>query len=157
MLYTARRVKKLVQRLKEEYDGVLKQQREEAERLKEENRNLSARVHELEGERASVAQALILASQEGERLKAAGQKEEANERNELRLLAQKCRLLAEDLRRRHPNEEDVAEFASYTDDLGHAMGEEAETGFRMEEVIAPGKPLDLGKLCRELGLMEEDT
>ena len=31
-----------------------------------------------------------------------------------------------------------------------------KSGFHMEDVLAPKKPLDLGKLCKDLGLMEED-
>ena len=50
-LYSAKEVRALVQRLKEEYDGVLKRQRELTEEIREDNRRLRARLSVLEGQR----------------------------------------------------------------------------------------------------------
>ena len=36
-----------------------------------------------------------------------------------------------------------------------ASEEEEEDVLDMDEVLAPKKPLDLGRLCKDLGLMEE--
>ena len=158
-LYTERRVKKLVLRLKEEYDGLIRTQREEMRRLKEENRNLSARLLQLEGERAGVADALVFAAKESEKFAADRKAEAENENKELLLLAEKCRLLSEKLQEKYPDHEDILEFSRFTEELRRGLGEETgETSeFNMEDVIAPKQPLDLGKLCRELGLMEDDV
>lgn len=156
-LYSERDVKRLVQRLREEYDGVLARQREAAEGIKQENRVLRARVLELEEERSGVAAALIAASQEGERLKEAGAREIEGQKRELELLAEKCRTFLDRLQKKYPDEEDTAEFAAFCDELFARLGlEEPQSGFNMDDVISPKGPLDLKQLCRDLGLIEED-
>lgn len=154
-LFSEKDVRKLIERLREEYDGVVRRQRESCEELKEENRQLRARLSVLEGQRGEVSSALMRAVAEGEKIKEESAKETENERKELGLLAEKCRLLSESLLKRFPDEEDVQSFAAFTDELKLRLGGEEETGFNMEDVIAPKEPLDLEKLCRELGLMEE--
>lgn len=162
MLYSGKSVKKLVARLKEEYEGVVKEHQAAADALKEENSALRARISELEGERGNVSSALVHATAEGERIKDEMLKTCENERKELKLLAEKCRLLTDRLTQKYPDEEDVSDFATFLSALKQQLGEEEEeaaeeeTGFNMEDVLAPKQPLDLGKLCKELGLMEED-
>ena len=78
---------------------------------------------------------------------------------ELRLLAEKCRLLCDRLNAKYPDEEDVSDFQAFTHSLLVYLGEEEqdEPEFDMEEVLNPKYPLDLSKLCKELGLMDEDA
>lgn len=159
MLYSGKSVRKLVSRLKEEYEGVVRQHQAAAEALKEENSALRARISTLEGERGNVSSALVHATAEGERIKDEMLKTCENERKELKLLAEKCRLLTDRLTQKYPDEEDVSDFAAFLSALKKQLGEEEEeeeTGFNMDDVLAPKEPLDLGKLCKELGLMEED-
>ena len=155
-LYKESDVKKLVMRLKEEYDGVLARSRAAQEELTRENRTLRARVLELEGERGSVSDALIMASREGQRIVREGALAAENERKELVLLAEKCRLLSDRLLKKYPDEEDVMQYAAFCDDLKSRLGMEEASGFDLEEVVAPKAPLDLEKLCRDLGLMEDE-
>lgn len=155
-LYTKKAVKQLVARIKEEYDGVLAAHTAAEEELKAQNRVLQARVLELEGERGSVSDALIAAAREGERLKQEGEAETERERRELALLTEKCRAALARLAARYPDEEDIAAFSSFCDELDRRLGTEEETVFDMEEVVSPKGPLDLGALCREFGLMEDD-
>lgn len=155
-LFSEKDVKKLVLRLKEEYDGVLARQRAAAEDLKEENRRLRARILELEGERGSVGEALVSAQREGERIRAESARETENERKELALLSEKCRLMLDRLQKKYPDEEDVAAFAAFHEELESRLGGEPEDYvFDMDEVISPKGPLDLEQLCRDLGLMED--
>ncbi len=160
--YKENEVKALVARLKEEYEGVLKRQREAQEELKEENRQLRARLSVLEGERSEVSAALLRAVAEGERIKQECAMQANNEKKELSLLAEKCRLLSEQLMKKYPDEEDVGDFKTFTGALRRYLGEAQpeedgeETGFDLDEVLNPKEPLDLGNLCKELGLMEED-
>ena len=86
-MYSAKEVRTLVQRLKEEYDGVLKRQREVTEEIREDNRRLRARLSVLEGQRGEVSEALMRAVAEGERIKKEGNEQAENDRKELRLLA----------------------------------------------------------------------
>lgn len=156
MLYREKTVLMLVARLKEEYDAALARQRAVGERYKEENRVLRAKLSELEGERGHVSEALIAASREGERIRKESGLAAENERRELALLAEKCRLLLDRLLKKYPEEDDTREFEAFVADLNARLGIEEETAFDMDEVISPKEPLDLAKLCRELGLMEEN-
>lgn len=155
-LYTKRDVQMLVCRLRDEYDAALKEQKAASEELKAENRALSARVSELEGERGSVSEALVHAVKEGERIKEEGSRAAENGQKEFALLAEKCRLFLAKLMQKYPDEEDTQAFAAFVESLSGALGEEEEeSGLDMDEVLAPKQPLDLGKLCKDLGLMED--
>lgn len=154
-MYAKRDVRALVRRLREEYDEALRAQKAVAEELKEQNRDLAARVSELEKERGSVATALISAVKEGERIRAEASHAAENGQREVALLAEKCRLLLAKLMQKYPDEEDTQAFAAFVDSLSDAFGDEEESGLDMEEVLAPKQPLDLGKLCKDLGLMED--
>lgn len=155
-LYTKRDVQMLVRRLRDEYDAALKEQKAASEELKAENRALSARVSELEGERGSVSKALVHAVKEGERIKEEGSRAAENGQKEFALLAEKCRLFLAKLMQKYPDEEDTQAFAAFVESLSGALGEEEEeSGLDMDEVLAPKQPLDLGKLCKDLGLMED--
>lgn len=153
-LYSKKDVEKLVDRLREEYEGALRVQRQAAQELKEENRALAARLSRLEAERATVADAMIDAVKAGERIRRESEAAAQNEGKELSLLIAKCRLLLDDLQAKYPDAEDVKAFSDFISTL-HSEAEEEEEGLDMEEVLAPKQPLDLGKLCKELGLMEE--
>ncbi|HIZ25315.1 MAG TPA: hypothetical protein H9812_07630 [Candidatus Gallimonas intestinigallinarum] len=153
-LYSKKDVEKLVDRLREEYEEALRTQRQAAEELKEENRNLAARVSQLEAERATVADALIDAVKAGERIRKESEDAAANGGKELSLLIAKCRLLSGNLMAKYPDAEDVKAFSDFVEALQSEASEE-EDGLDMDEVLAPKYPLDLGKLCKELGLMED--
>ena len=57
---------------------------------------------------------------------------------------------------KYPDEEDTQAFAAFVESLSGVLGEEEEeSGLDMDEVLAPKQPLDLGKLCKDLGLMED--
>ena len=161
--YSEKEVKALVTRLKEEYEGVVKRQREAQEELKEENRLLRARLSVLEGQRSEVSAALMHAVAEGERIKQESVAVADSERKELLLLAEKCRLLSERLTNKYPDEEDCSDFKTFTDTLRSYLGEKVESEedeaseFDIDDVLNPKQPLDLGELCKELGLMEEDN
>lgn len=159
MLYSKRRIKKLIARLQQECNAALDEKQREIERLKGENRTLKARNLELEGERKSVADALILAVKAGEKASEEERRARETEDREYKLLADKCRKLSQALQEKYPDREDVAAFAKYTAALREGLGEEEteESGFNMDDVIAPKEPLDLEKLCRGLGLMEDNS
>ncbi len=155
-LYTEKDVKKLLARLKGEYDDVLLKQREAAEALKEENRTLKARVLELEGERSGAFSAFRAAEREREEFKAESEATLENDRRELALLKERCRLMLERMRRNYPDEEDTRRLAAFMAELGGEEDEE-DTGFDLDEVTSPKGPLDLKKLCIDLGLTEDDN
>ena len=157
--YSAKEVRALVARLKEEYDAVLKRQRDITEEIRQDNRRLRARLSVLEGQKGEVSEALMRAVAEGERIKKEGSNQAESDRRELRLLADKCRLLLSRLSQKYPDEQDVKDFEAFTHTLLVYLGEEEEEepAFDMDEVLNPKYPLDLEKLCQELGLMDEVT
>ena len=153
-LYSKKDVEKLVDRLREEYEEALRTQRQAAEKLKEENPNLGPRVTQLEAERATFADALIDAVKAGERIRKESEDAAANGGKELSLLIAKCRLLSGNLMAKYPDAEDVKAFSDFVEALQSEASEEEDV-LDMDEVLAPKYPLDLGKLCKELGLMED--
>lgn len=154
-LFTEKNVRNLISRLKEEYAEVLHKQRERTEELKKENVALRARLSKLEGEREDVTDAVLKIQSAEKRVIKEGAAALENERRELQLLAEKCRALSGTLIKKYPDEEDCRQFASFTDELNARLGLEEESGFHMEDVLAPTYPLDLEQLCKDLGVMEE--
>ena len=158
--YSEKDVRALVHKLKEEYDGVVRQGREAFDELKEENKRLSARLSVLEGERAGVTDALVNAEKAGEEIKKTVEAEAENKSRELMLLAEQCRLLLSRLNEKYPDEAEVRDFDAFCDALFeklHITRGESESGFNMDDVPNPKEPLDLEKLCRELDLMGDKS
>lgn len=158
--YSEKDVRALVHKLKEEYDGVVRQGREAFDELKEENKRLSARLSVLEGERAGVTDALVNAEKAGEEIKKTVEAEAENKSRELMLLAEQCRLLLSRLNEKYPDEAEVRDFDAFCDALFeklHITRGESESGFNMDDVLNPKEPLDLEKLCRELDLMGDKS
>ena len=150
-------VKTLVRRLREEYDGVVRSQREAAEEVMAENRTLRAKIVQLEGERENVTSALLNAEKAGEAIKRESAKEAENGNKELLLLAEQCRLLLARISQKYSDEAEVKDFSAFCTALLDKVGmceEEEASGFNIDDVLAPKKPLDLGKLCKDLGLMD---
>ncbi len=152
--YSEKDVKTLVARLKSEYGEALARHREAEEALKEENRELRARLSLLEGERDGAISAFSAAERERTRARREGENATEARRRELDLLIAKCRLMLDRMNAKYPDTEDAAAFRAFAAELGIADEEEDEP-FDLEAVTAPKEPLDLEKLCRELGLMED--
>ncbi len=152
-LYTNKDVQKLVRRLRDEYDAVIRRQIEVLAEMKEQNRILLARVSELELERNSVSDAIVHAVAEGERIKRESAMEAENERKELALLAEKCRILGNE----QPDTSDEAAYSEFLHKLHEALDQNEGQSFNMEDVLSPKEPLNLQQLCMDLGLMEEET
>ncbi len=154
--YSEKDVRKIVARLKGEYEDALLAQRRIADTIKEENASLKARLSVLERERAQVTATLVHAVNAGEKLRRDGEIELENKRRELSLLVERCRLLSERVKRLLPNREEGKELEQFTAAFMQNLGvKEEESGLDMNEVLAPDYPLDLEKLCKEMGVMED--
>ena len=140
-LYSKKDVEKLVDRLREEYEEALRTQRQAAEELKEENRNLAARVSQLEAERATVADALIDAVKAGERIRKESEDAAANGGKELSLLIAKCRLLSGNLLAKYPDAEDVKAFSDFVEAL--QSGKIYAAGLDVISEEPPTRPLPI--------------
>ena len=133
--------------------------REACDELKDENARLLARIAVLEKEREGVKDALVNAEKAGEKIKENVEAEAENKSRELALLAEQCRVLLARLNEKYPDEAEVKDFNAFCDALYEKLHltRESESGFNMDEVLAPKYPLDLEKLCRELGLMGDKS
>ena len=152
--YSEREVKALVHKLKEEYDGAVRSGREAFDELKEENGRLLARIAVLEKEREGVKDALVNAEKAGESIKQNAAAETQNKSRELALLAEQCRSLLSRLNQKYPNEAEVKDFNAFCDALYEKLNlTPSDSGFNLDEVLSPKGPLDLEKLCRDLGVM----
>ena len=153
--YKEKDVKALIHKLRDEYDDVVRMIRNAYDELKEENRNLRARLMELEKERQGVTDALVDAEKAGEEIKKTVEAEAENKSRELALLSEQCRVLLARLNAKYPDEAEVKDFNAFCDALFEKLHlrYEGDNGFDMDEVLMPKEPLDLEKLCRELGLM----
>ena len=157
--YTEKDVKALIRKLREEYDDVVRMIRNAYEEIKEENRNLRARLVQLEKEREGVVDALIDAERAGEEIKKTVEAEAENKSRELVLLSEQCRTLLGRLNAKYPDEAEVRDFNVFCEALFEKLHlkYESDSGFDMDEVLMPKEPLDLEKLCRELGLMGDKS
>ena len=113
-------------------------------------------MFELENERSGAIAAFQVAERERGIVREEGERTLENDRRELALLKQKCRLMLQNLQEKYPDEEDTRSFAAFMAELGERAEEEEDTGFNLEDVTAPKGPLDLKQLCLDLGLTEDD-
>lgn len=155
--YSEKQVKAIVHKLREEYEGAVRQGKEAFDELKEENKRLLARLSVLEGERSGVTDALVNAEKAGEEIKKTVEAAAENKSRELMLLAEQCRVLLARLNAKYPDEAEVRDFNVFCGALFDRLRltRENDNGFNLDEVLTPKEPLDLEKLCRELGLMGE--
>ena len=155
-IYTASGVKKIVERMEEEYENAMTSLRRRINELTEENRSLSARVLLLERERTDVADAMIEAERTGKEIRSSADAYARERREGIYRLAERCRTLAAALADKYPDEEDVKTFSSYISKLDEALETGGEGELDMNRILYPDKGLKLENLCKELGLMDDE-
>ena len=155
-IYTTSGVKKIVERLEEEYENAMTSLRRRINELTEENRSLSARVLLLERERTDVADAMIEAERTGKEIRSSADAYARERREGIYRLAERCRTLAAALADKYPDEEDVKTFSSYISKLDEALETGGEGELDMNRILYPDKGLKLENLCKELGLMDDE-
>ncbi len=155
-IYTADKVKKIIQRVEEEYENALLAQRKRITELTEENRQLAAKLSVIEHERSHIASAVISAEKTGQAIRASADAYAKTQREGVYRLAERCRALATALAEKYPDEEDVKNFNSYLKKLDEALETGGEGELDMDKILFPDADLKLENLCKELGLMDED-
>ncbi|MBQ9081836.1 MAG: hypothetical protein IJY26_04305 [Clostridia bacterium] len=153
--YTADKVKKIIARIEQEYEGVLTSQRKRIIELTEENRDLSAKLSIYEYERSHVASAIISAEQKGQEIRESADAYAKARRDGVYRLAERCRALAAALAEKYPAEADVKEFNTYIQKLDEALETNGEGELDMDKILYPDANLKLENLCKELGLMDD--
>lgn len=172
---------KLIGGIREAYEAKIRQLNYRIENLNVENRNLRASLSELKGRENRVGKAIVDAEEKGEEIVRLYRMTAETELKTLRLFAEKWKKLAESMLGVFPKEE-AQRYAGFADDLaallgkeeghflreeesdgqfdpkaiiGKYMEDEEETGFNLDDVLNPKGELDLAKLCRGLGLMDD--
>ena len=183
--FTQQEVEKLIAGLREAYDIKIRRLNYRLEGLVSENRSLRASLAEYKNKENKVSRAIVAAEEKGEEIKAFYRMSAETEWQTLRLFADKWRRLAAQMEELCPGAETrkYAAFADNLAALlgrsrafapqeaesdvpaaetfdpkavieRYVEGEE-ETGFNLDDVLNPKGELDLEKLCRNLGLMDD--
>ena len=174
---------KLIGGIREAYEAKIRQLNYRIDSLNVENRNLRASLAELKNKESKVGRAIVSAEEKGEEIVRLYRMTAETELKTLRLFSEKWKKLAEQMIGVFPDKE-AEKYIEFADDLaallgkeegyflapeaeereenfdpkaiiGRYMEDEEETGFNLDDVLNPKGELDLAKLCRGLGLMDD--
>lgn len=175
-------VEKLIAGIREAYETKIRRLEYRNEGLESENRTLRASLAEMKEREGKVGKALVAAESKGEEIKEFYRMSAETEWKTLRLFADKWRRLAAQMADVIPKD-DAKKYTDFAEGLAALLGkeegkfrtgspeaepfdpkavigkyiesEEEETGFNLDDVLNPKGELDLEKLCRDLGLMDD--
>ncbi len=149
--YSKKEVKTILSKVVGEYKDKIASQQTRINELIQKNRELSAKVSEYEGKESQISSAIIGSVEAGKRIEERSEAYVKNQLKGLRLLSDRCRALAAEIKEKYPEADDCAEFSSFFDRLDEVLGE--ENGFDYELAFPAEK--DLETLCRELGVEDD--
>ena len=178
--FTQKETEQLIAGIREAYETKLRQLNYRLEGLEGENRSLRASLAERKAKEERVGRAIVQAESKGEEIKEFYRLSAETEWRTLRLFCEKWRALAAGMAVALPAAE-VKKYAGFADDLAALLGRrqadlapraeeekfdpkaviekyvegEEESGFNLDDVLNPKGKLDLEKLCRNLGLMDD--
>ena len=177
-------VEKLIAGIRDAYETKIRRLEYRNEGLVSENRNLRASLAEYKNRESKVGKALVAAESKGEEIKEFYRMSAETEWKTLQLFAEKWKKLAAQMADVIPKD-DAEKYSKFADDLASLLGKardegtaaeevapeeeafdpkavigkyiesEEETGFNLDDVLNPKGELDLEKLCRGLGLMDD--
>ncbi len=124
-LYSEKRHERELAKVREEYDGRLKDLQAALAELKEENRRLAAETALLEAQKASISEAMIAASEKRGEMQREFESFVAAEKALAVQAAEKAQALLEDVRAAYPNETLSARFSAFERRLGELFGAKA--------------------------------
>lgn len=175
---------KLIGGIREAYEAKIRQLNYRIESLNTENRNLRASLAEYKNKESKVGKAIVHAEEKGEEIVRLYRMTAETELKTLKLFSEKWKKLAEEMLGVFPQGE-AEKYMAFADELaallgkeeghflpweekqaqkeefdpkaiiGRYMEDEEETGFNLDDVLNPKGELDLAKLCRGLGLMDD--
>lgn len=155
-IFTQKKVCRLLAGVQKEYEAVVREQKERIERLTEENRDLAARVSLLEREKGLVAQALVDAEKASGEIRSSADEYARTQKAALYRLAERCRALADELSKAHPEEARESGYEKYVERLEEALETNGQGELDMDAILYPDENLKLENLCKEMGLMEDE-
>lgn len=181
---TQQEAEKLIAGIREAYEIKIRQLNYRLDGLTAENRSLRASLAEYKEKEGKIGKAIVAAEEKGEEIVNLYRMSAETELNTLRLFADKWKRLAAQMAGAIPASE-AKKYAEFAENLSALLGKERgrfgvedgsvaslekfdpkaviekyvegeeETGFNLDDVINPKGELDLEKLCRNLGLMDE--
>ena len=178
---TQQEAEKLIAGIREAYEVKIRQLNYRLDGLTAENRILRANLAEYKLREGKVGKAIVAAEEKGEEIVQMYRMSAETELQSLRLFADKWKRLAEQMAGAIPPAE-AKKYAEFAENLSALLGKERgrfgmeeraqepfdpkaviekyvegeeETGFNLDDVLNPKGELDLEKLCRNLGLMDD--
>lgn len=179
---TQQEAEKLIAGIREAYEIKIRQLNYRLDGLTAENRVLRASLAEYKSREGKVGKAIVAAEEKGEEIVQMYRMSAETELSSLRLFADKWKRLAAQMAGAIPVDE-AKKYAEFAENLSALLGKERgrfgmneqaqpeqfdpkaviekyvegeeETGFNLDDVINPKGELDLEKLCRNLGLMDD--
>lgn len=151
--YSKKEVNQIVQYKLKDYEAKIKALTARQGELLEENRRLSARLSSLESRESDISAALLSSVEAGRKNEEKAAAYVENQLRGVRLVAEKSKRLVEDLKKKHPEEDDYGELSEFftrledilSDDDGDFAAESAETD------------IDIDSICKELGIVDDGT
>ena len=180
--FTQKETEQLIAGIREAYEIKIRQLNYRLDGLTAENRSLRASLAEYRQREGKVGRAIVAAESKGEEIRELYRMSAETEWRTLRLFSEKWKKLAEQMRGVIPADE-AKKYIELSENLAALLGKdpnafaatetreeesfdpravigkyvegEEESGFNLDEVLNPKGELDLEKLCRNLGLMDE--
>ena len=179
--FTKKEVEQLIEGVRDAYASKIKRLNYRVDGLVAENRSLRATIAELRAREQKVGKAIVDAESKGDEIKEFYRMSAQMELQTFRLFAEKWRALAEQMAGKLPGGESK-EYVQFAHNLAAILGkqpdfftseekkqeddpkaaieryvqEEEEYTFNLDDVLNPKGKLDLGELCRNLGLMDDE-
>ena len=182
--YSKKDFETLAEGMKTAYEQRIRQLEQLVERLNTENKNLRATCAQYQSREKQVSRAIVDAEEKGAEIQELYRLNAECELRTLQMFADKWKRLAAQMADCMPRGESE-KYAAFADRLATLLGkesnallredllateevfdpkrkiqryvqEESDTGFNLDDVLNPKTELDLEKLCRELGLMDEE-
>ncbi len=181
---TQQEAEKLIAGIREAYEVKIRQLNYRLDGLTAENRILRASLAEYKSREKKVGKAIVAAEEKGEEIVQMYRMSAETELRSLRLFADKWKRLAAQMAGAIPAAE-AKKYEEFAENLSALLGRERgrfgmegeqaqeqepfdpkaviekyvegeeETGFNLDDVLNPKGELDLEKLCRNLGLMDD--
>lgn len=150
--YSKKEVKQIVRQLMEEYRQRISSQQTRLNELIEKNRELSARLSYYENKESEISDAILTSVEAGKKIEERSAAYVKNQLNGLKILSDRCRALAADLKEKYPDQKDIDDFSEFFSRMDELLEEDNDFSYEFNK----GPELDLEALCKELGI-EEDS
>jgi len=153
--FSRKEVKDIIRKVSKDYEAQIVALRTRTNELIEENRQLSARLSELEGSKSDISEALLKSIDAGKKLEEKSLAYVENQMRGIRLIADRSRKLAEDLKAKYPDEDDCAELNDFFNRLDELLTDGGDGYMFEKDKNSEVTDADLENICKELGIEDD--